>query len=142
VRTSAKVQRMSLRRAENDPPPERSRDHITWPAVAELATRRSADEHPARGAAGRAINTWGFRECPAREGCQGLAAPNEQPQNTSEGDLSEGEAHRAILPGSFTPPPGRTVLAPFERFWCSRAHVKLTGDHVIVQQDNLGIDCK
>jgi hypothetical protein len=30
----------------------------------------------------------------------GLSTPNEQPQNSSEGKVSEGEEHRAIRPGS------------------------------------------
>jgi hypothetical protein len=53
----------------------------------------------------------------------GSPTANEQPQDSSKGKVSEGEEHRAILPGPANPPQSWTVLAPFSGSWYSRARV-------------------
>jgi hypothetical protein len=50
----------------------------------------------------------------------GPSTPNEQPQNSREGKVGEGEEHRPILPGLGTPS-RLTVLAPSGGFWYPRA---------------------
>lgn len=54
----------------------------------------------------------------------GLSTPNEQPQNSGEGKVREGEEHRFDPPRPSKRP--QAVLAPFSGFWCPRARVKQT----------------
>src|SRR5438067_1637711 len=53
------------------------------------------------------------------------ATANEQPPNSREGKVGEGEEHRAILPEGSRRPPKAIILAPFSGFWYSRARVNL-----------------
>lgn len=47
----------------------------------------------------------------------GSTTANEQPQNSSERKVGEGEEHRAILPGPGERARGWRILAPFSGFW-------------------------
>jgi hypothetical protein len=51
----------------------------------------------------------------------GPSTPNEQPHNSGEGKVSEGEEHRPILPARANAPTGLGALAQISGFWYSRA---------------------
>jgi hypothetical protein len=55
----------------------------------------------------------------------GSPTADEQPQDSSEGNVGEGKEHRAILPDQAAPS-RLTALARISRFWYSRARVKLS----------------